>query len=86
MKNLINIDEKWYILLGMYEGQFYATNLFDINNKVTKSGVIWFNQPFYYDYEKWYGPIIRKIVKYIRVLKQFFIGDAFGKHFTRNCL
>jgi len=82
MKNLINIDGKWYILLGMYGGQFYTTNLFDINNDVAKSGVIWFNQPFFYDHEKWYGFIIKKFVKYGRVLKQLIIGDAFGKHFV----
>lgn len=86
MKKIINIEGKWYILLGMYGGQFYATKLFDINNEVAKSGVIWFNQPFFYEHERWYGFILKKIVKYGRVFKQAFIGNAFGKHFTKQII
>ena len=83
MKQLTNIDGKWYILLGMYVGQFYATNLFDLNNEVAELGVIVVNQLFCYANEKGSGRILRKIINHIRVLKQFFVGDTFGKRFTR---
>lgn len=70
MKELINIQGKWYHLLGMYGGVAYLSDLFDIGNEVCKSGVIWEMQPFFYQNEKWYGNILQKIIGQIRNLKE----------------
>jgi hypothetical protein len=50
----------------MYGGVFYVSNVFDIDNNVVDSGIIWENQPFYYASELWYGGFITFFISCIR--------------------
>ena len=86
MKKLINIKGKWYILLGMHGGYYCTSSLFDINNDIINKGVIWENQPFFYEHEFWYGKLLRFIVRYIRVIKQLFIRDAFSNRISKSII
>lgn len=79
MKKLINIQGKWYILLGMFSGRYYVCNLFDINNELVYTGIIWYKQPFFYNNDVWYGGMFYKVVKLTRIIKQLIIGDVFGR-------
>jgi len=68
-RKIINVQGKWYNLLGMYGGRAYLSNLLDTYNEVEKEGVIWEMQPFFYQNEIWYGNILQKIINKVRILK-----------------
>lgn len=82
-KKLIKIQGSWYILHGMYGGSFHAGSLFDLDNGIIKDGIIWEQQPFLYEHEFWYGKILHNTVKNLRIIKQFFVGDVFGRRFEK---
>jgi hypothetical protein len=70
-RDIINVQGKWYNLLLMSGGKAYLSNLFDTYNEVEKEGVIWEMQPFFYQNEIWYGPILQKIIYKLRQFKKW---------------
>jgi len=72
MKRIINVQGKWYNLLGMYGGRCYLGKITDSYNEIIKSGIIWEMQPFFYQNEKWYGKIIFKWFQFIRWCSKFY--------------
>lgn len=63
---LINIEGKWYLLLGMYDGHFYAGRLYDVFNDLALSGIIWERDSFFYEHDKWYGLMYRRFIFFVR--------------------
>jgi hypothetical protein len=72
MKEIINIQGKWYNHLGTWGGKCYLGKITDHNNEVEKQGVIWKMQPFFYQNEKWYGNLLFKWYKLKRWLSKFY--------------
>lgn len=70
MREIINIQGKWYNYLGAWGGRCYLGKTTDVYNEVEKSGIIWNMQPFFYQNEIWYGSLLCKWYKLIRLLKQ----------------
>ena len=49
---LIKVQGKIYNILGVYGGHIHLGNQNDVNNEVTKKGVIWEMQPFFENISK----------------------------------
>ena len=87
---LINIENKWYLLLGMYGGSFYAGGLYDLNNDLKLSGIIWERESFFYGHDKWYGLLYGRFVYMVRGLislykkikKYIVLFETFSHHCT----
>lgn len=71
MKEIINIQGKWYNHLGTWSGKCYLGKITDHYNEVEKEGIIWNLQPFFYQNEVWYGKILYMWFKIIRWIYKF---------------
>ncbi len=62
----IEVQGKNYVLLGMYGGNAHLGLLYDLNNDVYRSGVIWYMQPFEYKskFFTWRMNLARTIIEY----------------------
>lgn len=67
---LIKINGVWYKVLMMSGGYSYLSGVFDVNNNVKKSGVLWEMGPHFYSDEFWYGGIMSSCVNLIRYFKK----------------
>lgn len=67
---LKRIHGKIYNVLGLYGGNIYLGNPYDVNNDVIKKGVIWEMQPFHKDV-----PMTKILYFY---LIRYFKKDVFG--------
>lgn len=67
---LIKINGKLYREMLMSNGTTYCAELFDVNNEVAFSGVIWNNQPFEY--------VENFLLKTLIYVVNYFKKDCFG--------
>jgi hypothetical protein len=75
---LMKVNGKIYNVIGLYGGNIYLGNPYDVNNDVVKNGVIWEMQPFYND--------VSKVIKLYFTITRFFSTDVFGKSEFKNKL
>jgi hypothetical protein len=73
MKEIINIQGKWYNLIDMFGGRVFVSGLFDTNNDlmdINESNCLWEMQPFFYEKERWYGSLLKRFAQLIRCIIQ----------------
>lgn len=66
IKELINVQGKWYHLLLTSGAIAHLSKPLDVYNEVHSSVNIWRNQPFFYQHEVWYGSLLNKWYTIIR--------------------
>lgn len=75
MREIINIQGKWYNLIDMFNGRVFVSQLFDINNDlvtINENDVLWEIQPFFYEKERWYGSLLKHFAISVRYIISLF--------------
>lgn len=75
MKEIINIQGKWYNLIDMFGGRVFVSELLDTNNDlidINESNCLWQMQPFFYEKERWYGSLLKHFVIFVRYFMLLF--------------
>ena len=86
MKKIIKIEGVWYHLFDFDGGVVYAGKIYDLDNEVEKSGVIWYFDSFYEQHEFWYGVILLKWYKFIRTIKGIVSSKFIFKNYLYNSI